>query len=241
MTGTGKSQSSKLLQNILASAKTFSHCTGNFFCPGEEMGDISQGYTMLHVLQLNCQLSPQDRAVIGSVHTRFPLTPICEHKGWDVAKARKCTAKHSWHEWQNKQKQMSLHMVMWGRWEQSMFWQEQKKKLVSEQRRLCRQRKVLSVIISEVAFADHKIATVRKQLLWVPNPHNRPNKSQKHDVHVQGFQWNTAALGLANPDPFTNLLDGSKFSTTLPHTVYFQMQQVFYQTKWKQCKKWNMI
>lgn len=25
------------------------------------------------------------------------------------------------------------------------------------------------------------------------------------------------------------------------NTVYFQMQQVFYQTKWKQCKKLNMI
>lgn len=108
MTGTGKSQSRKLLQNILVFAKIFSHCAGNLFCPGEEMGDISQGYTVLHVLQLNCQMSPQDKAVIGSVHIKFPLTPLCEHKGWDVAKARKCTAKHSWGEWQNKQKQMCL-------------------------------------------------------------------------------------------------------------------------------------
>lgn len=79
MTGTGKSQSRKLLQNILVPAKTFSHCAGNFFCPGDEMGDISQGYTVLHVLQLNCQLGPQDRAVISSGHIRFPLTPLCEH------------------------------------------------------------------------------------------------------------------------------------------------------------------
>lgn len=35
-------------------------------------------------------------------------------------------------------------------------------------------------------------------------------------------------------------LDGSKFSGTLPHTVYFQMQKVFYQTKGKQCKKLNI-
>lgn len=42
-----------------------------------------------------------------------------------------------------------------------------------------------------------------------------------------------SALGLENPEPSTNLLDGSKFSGTLPHTVYFQMKQVFYQTKGK--------
>lgn len=79
MAGTGKSHSRKLLQNILVSAKTFSHCTGNFFFPGEEMGDTSQAYTVLHELQLNCQLSPQDRALIGSGHIRFPSTPLCEH------------------------------------------------------------------------------------------------------------------------------------------------------------------
>lgn len=195
MTGTGKR---KLLQNILASAKTFSRCTGNFFCPGEEMGDISQGYTVLHVLQLNCQLSPQDRAVIGSVQIRFPLTPLCEHKGWDVAKARKCTAKHSWHEWQNKQKQMCLFTWLCEGGGSKVYF-DKKKKLISEHRRLCRQRKVLSVIISEGEFADHKIPTVRKWLLWVPNLHNRPNKSQKHNVHIQGFQWNNISTWAGKP------------------------------------------
>lgn len=58
------------------------------------MGDIFQDYTVL-LLQLNCRLSPQDRAVIGSMHIRFCSTPLCEHKGWEVAKERKCTAKHS--------------------------------------------------------------------------------------------------------------------------------------------------
>lgn len=222
MTGTGKSHSRKLLLNILVSAKTFSHCSGNFFCPGEEMGDISQGYTMLHVLQLNCQLSPWDRAVIGSVHIRFPSTPF-EHKGWDVAKARKCTANHSWHEWQNKQKQMCL--LTWlceghGSKVCFMFWQQQKKKMISEHRRLCRQRKVLSVIISEVAFADHKIPKVRKWLLWVPNPHNRPNKWQNHHVYVQGIQWNIVSIWDSKPRALHKSIRWSKFSTTLLHTVY---------------------
>lgn len=35
------------------------------------------------------------------------------------------------------------------------------------------------------------------------------------------------AIGLANPEPIINLLDGSKFVTPLPCTAYSQMQPSF--------------
>lgn len=229
MTGTGKSQSRNLLQNILVSAKTFSHRTGNFFCPGEEMGDISQGYTVLHVLQLNCQLSPQDRAVIGSVHIRFPSTPLCEHKGWDAAKARKCTAKHSWHEWYNKQKQMCLLTWLHEGGRGKVYFDNNKK---------------INWYLNTGGFAGKERCCQWSSV----KQHLQITRHQKWGNGCCGYQTHTTAqindksmmsmfkayseillaLGLTNPEPFTNLLDGSKFSTTLPHTVCLQMQQVFW-------------
>lgn len=101
-----------------------------------------------------------------------------------------------------------------------MFQQQQKKKLISEHRRLCRQRKVLLVIISEAAFADHKIPIVRKWLLWVPNPHKDQISDKPMMFMFKAFSEILSALGLENPEPFTSLLDGSKFSGTLSHTVF---------------------
>lgn len=52
-----------------------------------------------------------------------------------------------------------------------------------------------------------------------------------NDAHVQGFQRNTVSTRAGKSRGLHKSLDGSKFSGTLPHTVYFQMQKVFYQTK----------
>lgn len=99
----------------------------------------------------------------------------------------------------NKSRCASLHRQCEGGGSKICF-NNRKIKLVPKPRRLCRQRKMLSVIISEVAFADHKkIPTVRKWLLWLPNPHNSPNKWHKHDVRVQGFQWNTVGTWAGKP------------------------------------------